>query len=105
MIEDQKSQNPSTLTEDETTENPNSVTEDVTTEDVTTENPTSEDETTEMSTNAFSSPKLITMLTTNSRATLKATVRAIASTKTDRVTTTKIQSTAITEQPRYIFVF
>ena len=69
------------------------------------ENPTSEDETTEMSTNAFSSPKLITMLTTNSRATLKATVRTTASTKTDRVTTTKIQSTAITEQPRYIFVF
>ena len=45
------------------------------------------------------------MLTTNSRATLKATVRTTASTKTDRVTTTKIQSTAITEQPRYIFVF
>ena len=113
IIEDQTSENPISLTEDQTSKNPNSLTEDETSnsmiEDETTEMPISitEDQTSGIlsssieTTNAFSTPKLITLLTTNSRAIFKATLRTTASTKFDR--TTKIHPDT-TEEPRYIFV-
>ena len=110
-IPTQQDENP--IIEDQTSENPNSLTEDETSnsmiEDETTEMPISitEDQTSGIlsssieTTNAFSTPKLITLLTTNSRAIFKATLRTTASTKFDR--TTKIHPDT-TEEPRYIFV-
>ena len=84
---DETSENPTPIAKDETTENPTSITEDQTSEILFSSiEPTNE----------FSTVKLNTLLTTNSRATFKATV---ASTKS---TSTKAESPS-SKANRYIF--
>ncbi|MCG8622305.1 MAG: hypothetical protein MJE68_09975 [Proteobacteria bacterium] len=92
-IENQSSEIPNPTIEYETSEIPN---------------PTIEYETPEIPHSSvetaytFTTAELITLLTTNSRAIFKATVRTTASTKSDKDITSKPETTATTEDNRYI---
>ena len=98
-IEDQTSEIPIPTIEDQTNKIPNPTIEDQTPEisiSIT------DDQTTEI---PFSSIELTTLLTTNSRAIFKPTVRSTASTKNVKdITTSSETPTTTTEKIRYIFV-